>query len=83
MPNYKILKNNNFRSSNIFIANLGQPSFTQLRICFIHNAVPFIGFGFLDNLSLVGTVSEEAGGFMPDILDMLEESPFLRLVSTF
>ena len=39
-------------------------------------------FGFLDNLSLVGTVSEEAGGFMPDILDMLEESPFLRLVST-
>ena len=39
-------------------------------------------FGFLDNLSLVGTVSEEAGGFMPDILDMLEESPFLRLVRT-
>ena len=38
-------------------------------------------FGFLDNLSLVGTVSEEAGGFMPDILDMMEESPFLRLVS--
>jgi hypothetical protein len=37
-------------------------------------------FGFLDNLSLVGTVAEEAGGFLPDILDMLEESPFLRLV---
>ena len=37
-------------------------------------------FGFLDNLSLVGTVSEETGGFLPDILDMLEESPFLRLV---
>ena len=37
-------------------------------------------FGFLDNLSLVGTVSEESGGYIPDVLDMLEESPFLRLV---
>ncbi|TRY70458.1 hypothetical protein TCAL_17337 [Tigriopus californicus] len=36
-------------------------------------------YGFLDNISLVGTVSEEAGGFFPDILDMLEENPFLRL----
>ncbi len=36
-------------------------------------------FGFLDNLSLVGTIAEESGGFLPDILDMLEESPFLRL----
>lgn len=38
-----------------------------------------VRFGYLDNISLVGTVSEEAGGFMPDILDMMEESPFLRL----
>ena len=38
-------------------------------------------FGFLDNISLVGTVAEEAGGYIPDVLDMLEESPFLRLVS--
>ncbi len=37
-------------------------------------------FGFLDNISLVGTVSEESGGYLPDVLDMLEENPFLRLV---
>ena len=36
--------------------------------------------GFLDNISLVGTVAEESGGYIPDVLDMLEESPFLRLV---
>ena len=37
-------------------------------------------YGFLDNISLVGTVSEESGGYIPDVLDMLEECPFLRLV---
>jgi hypothetical protein len=37
-------------------------------------------FGYLDNISLVGTVSEESGGYIPDVLDMLEENPFLRLV---
>ena len=36
--------------------------------------------GYLDNISLVGTVAEESGGYIPDVLDMLEESPFLRLV---
>jgi hypothetical protein len=40
-------------------------------------------FGYLDNISLVGTVSEESGGYIPDVLDMLEESPFLRLVRTW
>lgn len=34
-------------------------------------------FGHLDNLSLVGTASEESGGYFPDILDMLEEIPIL------
>ena len=37
-------------------------------------------YGHLDNLSLVGTASEEAGGFFPDILDMLDEIPILSLV---
>jgi len=36
-------------------------------------------YGHLDNLSLVGTASEEAGGFFPDILDMLDEIPILSL----
>merc|ERR1711981_276881 len=36
-------------------------------------------FGHLDNISLVGTVSDESGGYIPDVLDMLEENPFLRL----
>ena len=30
-----------------------KPSNTQLRIAFIHNAVPFIGFGFLDNFVML------------------------------
>ena len=38
-------------------------------------------YGHLDNLSLVGTASEEAGGFFPDILDMLDEIPILSLVT--
>merc|ERR1719369_1570399 len=36
-------------------------------------------FGHLENLSLVGTASEESGGFFPDILDMLDEIPILSL----
>jgi hypothetical protein len=27
-------------------------------------------------------VAEETGGYIPDVLDMLQESPFLRLVSS-
>jgi len=30
-----------------------KPSNTQLRIAFVHNAVPFIGFGFLDNFVML------------------------------
>ena len=40
-------------------------------------------YGHLDNLSLVGTASEEAGGFFPDILDMLDEIPILSQVRRF
>ena len=35
--------------------------------------------GHLDNVSLVGTVAEESGGYIPDVIDMLEENPFLRI----
>lgn len=37
--------------------------------------------GPLNQISLVGTVHEEVGGFFPDLLDMIEESPFARFVS--
>ena len=40
-------------------------------------------FGHLENLSLVGTASEESGGFFPDVLDMLDEIPILSLVRLF
>jgi len=38
-------------------------------------------FGPLNQLSLVGTVHEEVGGFFPDILSMIEKSPFARFVT--
>jgi len=38
-------------------------------------------FGPLNQISLVGTVHEEVGGYFPELLDMIEESPFSRLVS--
>ncbi|XP_021962618.1 uncharacterized protein LOC110858242 [Folsomia candida] len=36
-------------------------------------------FGPLHQLSLVGTVHEESGGYFPKFLSLLEESPFLKL----
>lgn len=36
-------------------------------------------FGPLHQLSLVGTVHEESGGYFPKFLSLLEESPFLNL----
>lgn len=32
-------------------------------------------------ISLVGAVHEEAGGYSPDILDILEKDPFLRITA--
>jgi lysine-specific demethylase 9 len=37
--------------------------------------------GPLHQLSLVGTINEESGGYFPKMLNLLEESPFLRMVS--
>ena len=34
--------------------------------------------GGLDQFSLVGVVQEEVGDYFPDILDMIEENPFLK-----
>lgn len=38
-------------------------------------------FGPLNQLSIVGTVHEEVGGFFPELLTMIEESPFARFVT--
>jgi len=42
-----------------------------------------IRYGPLHQISLVGTVHEEVGGYFPDLLQKLEENPFLKMVSTF
>lgn len=42
-----------------------------------------IRYGPLHQISLVGTVHEEVGGYFPDVLKKLEENVFLRLVSIF
>lgn len=38
-------------------------------------------FGPLNQLSIVGTVHEEVGGYFPEVLSMIEDSPFSRLVT--
>lgn len=38
--------------------------------------------GPLHQISLVGTVHEEVGGYFPDMLRMLSSCPFLDLVSS-
>lgn len=38
-------------------------------------------YGPLNQISLVGTVHEEVGGYFPDLLSMIEMSPFARLVA--
>ncbi|KAK9889882.1 hypothetical protein WA026_008683 [Henosepilachna vigintioctopunctata] len=37
-------------------------------------------YGPLHQISIVGTAHEEVGGYFPDILEKLEENPFLHLV---
>lgn len=39
--------------------------------------------GPMRQISLVGAVDEEVGDYFPEFLDMLEESPFLRVSITF
>ncbi|XP_076277049.1 uncharacterized protein LOC143207459 [Lasioglossum baleicum] len=38
-----------------------------------------IRYGPLHQISIVGTVHEEVGGYFPDLLQKLEENPFLKL----
>lgn len=38
-------------------------------------------FGPLNQISLVGTVHEEVGGYFPEFLSMIDESPFSRLTT--
>lgn len=40
-----------------------------------------IRYGPLHQISLVGTVHEEVGGYFPDLLQKLEENPFLKMVN--
>lgn len=46
-----------------------------------HYEAGTVRFGPLHQISIVGTAHEEVGGYFPDILDLLEENPFLNLVS--
>lgn len=40
-----------------------------------------VRYGPLHQISLVGTAHEEVGGFFPDLLEKLQENPFLDVVS--
>ena len=60
-----------------------QPSNTQLRICFVHNAVPFIGFGFLDNfvMLIAGDYFEATLGLISSPKRVLLIHPYRRVLS--
>jgi hypothetical protein len=47
---------------------------------FRHYANGTVRHGPLHQISLVGTVHEEVGGFFPDLLARLEANPFLKEV---
>lgn len=40
-----------------------------------------VRYGPLHQISLVGTAHEEVGGYFPDLLNKMEENPFLKAVS--
>lgn len=42
-----------------------------------------VRYGPLHQVSLVGTAHEEVGGYFPDLLEKLQENPFLDVVSVF
>ncbi|CAH1393069.1 unnamed protein product [Nezara viridula] len=44
-----------------------------------HYSYGTVRHGPLHQISLVGTVTEEVGGFFPDLLDRLEENTFLKM----
>lgn len=48
-------------------------------VCKTYNNGTF-RYGPLHQISLVGTVHEEVGGYFPDVLQMLEENIFLKMV---
>lgn len=60
------------------------PITTTLRIDFLqvcrYYANGTVRHGPLHQISLVGTVHEEVGGFFPDLLARLETNPFLKEV---
>lgn len=46
-----------------------------------HYEAGTVRYGPLHQISIVGTAHEEVGGYFPDLLALLEENQFLRLVS--
>lgn len=65
------------RSSDIETCTLGQYN-EQVRK---HYDKGTVRYGPLHQLSLVGVAHEEVGGYFPDLLDRLQENPFLNAVS--
>ncbi|KAK7874562.1 hypothetical protein R5R35_013132 [Gryllus longicercus] len=63
------------RSSDIETTTMAQ---YRDQVC-KHYANGTVRYGPLHQISLVGTVHEEVGGFFPDFLARLEENPFLKM----
>lgn len=65
------------RNSDIETSTMSQ-YYEQVEKHYSHGTVRY---GPLHQISLVGKVHEEVGGYFPDLLGRLEQSPFLRKVS--
>lgn len=64
------------RNSDIETSTMGQ-YYEQAAKHYSHGT---IRYGPLHQISLVGKVHEEVGGYFPDLLGRLEQSPFLKKV---
>lgn len=59
----------------VVLCLLSGPQVNRTYCCGTYRAGP------MRQISLVGAVDEEVGDYFPEFLDMLEESPFLRVSS--
>ncbi|KAL2104354.1 hypothetical protein ACEWY4_001222 [Coilia grayii] len=85
LPNFLDYFAFNFPNTPVKMEHLGKKDIETTTISHFHSQVNrtycsgTYRSGAMRQISLVGAVDEEVGDYFPEFLDMLEESPFLRM----